>query len=71
MNDLFRILGKVFAVLAASSVAAGIGSLLYCNGPGFTYVTVTTEQCVAILVLCLALAVIFAVVAVLLGQGGR
>ena len=69
VNDVFRIGAKVFGVLAALSVAAGIWRFWVCDDPSVTYVS--TGRCVAILTLFLGLAAIFAVTAVLLGRGGR
>ena len=69
VNDLFRFVAMGFGVLTALFVAAGIWRSWVCYDSSVT--DLLTEMCVAILMLFLGLAVMFAVVAVLLGRGGR
>lgn len=69
VNDLLRFAAMGFGVLAALFVAASIWRAWVCYDSSVT--DLLTERCVAILMLFPGLAVIFAVVAVLLGRAGR
>lgn len=69
MYDPLQILAKILGVVAGLTCGVGIFVVLRCARPAVT--DAFTGKCFEVLALCIALTVIFAVVAVLLGQVGK